>query len=189
MPESRQPAGEHGAAIDSLLLLDSIIRHPDGLEAGLRILAMDRARNREACLAWGLDGEDHPVALYVSCDAAEPHGLGITLTHLIQRFSESRTAVTEESVGTSIPPRFLVVAAGFPDGPLDLPSGWAVEFLLWRTRAAEIPGEVFIEFVRADEPGGVQDREVMEPPTVRLCAEEVESLIGSGPPAPAGARE
>ena len=68
--ESSMPTGlsasEPGAQVSPLLILHSVIRDPACVEQGLRLLAMDHPTGRDGCMAWGLDRENRPVAIYVA---------------------------------------------------------------------------------------------------------------------------
>jgi hypothetical protein len=151
----------------ALYLLDSILQHPDSLEAGLRLLGMDAVPGRDAYLAWGVDRQGRNVALYVGSGGLERRALETSLTPVAR--------VLSGSTSTAAVPgrRILAVASRFSDdlkrGPPTLLDGWAMDLFVWNTEAAETIGR--------PEPGPAQ-----------LTSEEIESLVGSPTSTPTRSR-
>ena len=166
------------AAID---LLYSIIRDPDTVEPGLRLLAMDHEGVPGACLACGLDRSKRWVVLYVTPGVVDEPALSDALASMaaaVSRTSAESGGLPKE--GLAGPgARILVVAAGFGSallrGPPRLGYG-ELELLRWSAGAepvGENPGEEWRDARVADAGSEV------DPP--HLTPEEIDSLVGSWP--------
>ena len=174
MPQSTRPTSESSRPTHALRLLHAIIREPDSLETGLRILGMENAREGEACLAWGLDQGGGQVVLYVTSRSVRGHEVCTAVAPV--------TRLRGHGVG-----RILVIAAAFDDdllqGSPDLLGEWGIELCLW----SEDPEPVLAQSASPDESreDAEAERSEDEPwepetpsPPPALSQAEVESLVG-----------
>ena len=175
MPQSWRPTSESGRPTHALRLLHAIIREPDSLETGLRLLGMENAREGEACLAWGLDQGGRRVVLYVTSRGVRGHEVCTAVAPV--------TRLRGHGAG-----RILVIAAAFDDdllqGSPDLLGEWGIELCLW----SESPEPVLAKSASPDESredaeAERSEEEPWEPetpgPPPALSPAEVESLVGS----------
>ena len=149
---------------------------------------MDQAPNGRACLAWGLDRRDRPVALYVTCGLVQGRRLMEDMAPLIRTLPELCPGADATSGLPRGGPRGRILAVGSDfsqdllRGPSNLPRGWALDLVLWSDdpvdTAAELPedvpiveGEVLVDLDRGP---------------ARLSPEEVESLLSPGAASPVG---
>jgi len=168
-----------GRPINLRILFDAVLFEPDGLEPGLRLLETHDSTDPEAHVARGFDQRGTPLALYLTRDPVDEIDLEKVLALLIREVNPAG--------------RVLVLAGGFSgDLVTDPPTrhaGWSVELLLWRGSTDPSNGEILVEISEPDyrrepEPSGAD----AEPVLPSLTAQEIESLVGSWPPAPGQSR-
>jgi len=169
MPQSRRLTSESRRPTHALRLLHAIIREPDCLETGLRLLGMENVRGGDAYLAFGMDQAGQRVVLYVTSRGVRGHEVCTAFAHVTRlRGNQGYLAG-----------RILVVAAAFDDdllhGSPDVLGGWGIELCLWTDDAEDaVADEDMTEspvpgLARSEGPNG----------TPALSPEEVESLVGS----------
>ena len=187
--------------VDTLLLFRAIIEDPGSLEAGLRLLTVDRVQSQDAYVAWGLDRIQRPVVVYVTGATVERRQINEALTPWIDARSTSPSksrSISDDAAG-----RVLAIATDFGAhlrfGPPVVFRDWEVELLLWNG-AAQTTDEILLESLEATNRDGVgagdsrgEESEApsgdADPPgagRARLTPEEIESLVGSWPPCSGG---
>ncbi len=165
-------------SISDQLLFDALVRDPDCLEPGLRLLETDRTPDKKPYVASGFDRSGRPVVLYVTGDVIDVADVKAGLA--------CRTRPDVETIG-----RVLVVAADFHDDwncdPPTLLDGWELESLRWHIQNEMVDGEMVVEISEGDDEGNSAEAG-MESFVPRLTHKEIESLVGSCPVGPAGGR-
>jgi hypothetical protein len=167
-------------SISDQLLFDALVRDPDCLEPGLRLLETDRTPDKKPYVASGFDRSGRPVVLYVKDDVINVADVKAALAH--------RLRPDAETIG-----RVIVLATGFHDdwycNPPALPGGWELESLRWHVQNKMVDGEMVVEISEgAYEVEGNSAEAGLESFAPRLTDEEIESLVGSCPVGPAGGR-
>ena len=129
--------------ISDQLLLDALVKEPDCLETGLRLLETHQTSHKKACVASGFDRSDRPVVLYVKDIVIDVDDVKAALA--------CRTRSDVETSG-----RVIVLATGFHDdwncNPPTLPGGWELESLRWHIRNEMVDGEMVVEISEGEEP-------------------------------------
>ena len=211
------PSANVGWALrGSLDVLKHIVRSPDSLEPGLRVLAVNKSRIPATFLAWGLDSLDRAILLSLtSGPAGESH-----LTEALVWGNSIGTrpigppksaAPRDQEGGEDRGGRVLLVAASFTGEAARQAAkpGGSCTVELWRCRAnapsaggpslrrAKVeppPGNAVPRHPRAAglaarPPGTPMAREQREQGSVRLSAEEIESLLSPLSPPPSLAKD
>ena len=195
MSETRPPQNGFTEHVDALEFLHSIVLDPGCLEAGLRFLEMERSGSADACLAWGFDRNDDPVALYISSDLVRRHELESALSRSEQwlgGLAPSISAPAETGARNRRGGRILVLARRFADDLVTDRSlgGIATELLRW-TRTASAPGDILVEALDVSEGPPANGEEFAfgaEEARVHLTPREIESLLAADSPTPSGGR-
>ena len=167
-------------SISDQLLFDALVRDPDCLEPGLRLLETDRTPDKKPYVASGFDRSGRPVVLYVKDDVINVADVNAALAH--------RLRPDAETIG-----RVIVLATGFHDdwycNPPALPGGWELESLRWHIQNKMVDGEMVIEISECEDEGEGNAAEAgMKSRVPRLTDEEIKSLVGSWPADSTGGR-